>query len=199
MPDEPDNDRNGAGNLRNDDGMSPSSLEAWFMREVWPLEAILMQYLRQNWRDQSAAVDLLHDVYVQVYEAASRQVPENPKAFVLTTARNLLIDRVRSSNVVPIDALADFESIQAAIDAPGPEQVAIARDELRRLEGAIAQLPPRCRQVVLLRRVEGLSRREIASRLSISEDTVSVHLKNGMSALADLFYGRPRDKGALFP
>lgn len=47
------------------------------MREVWPLEAILMQYLRQNWRDQSAAEDLLHDVYVQVYQAASKELPEN--------------------------------------------------------------------------------------------------------------------------
>lgn len=169
------------------------------MREVWPLEAILMQYLRRNWRDQNAAEDLLHDVYVQVYEAAGKQVPENPKAFVLTTARNLLISRVRHSNVVPIEALADFEAIQTAIDAPNAEQVAIARDELRKLEAALAQLPPRCRQVVIMRRVEGLSRREIASRLGITEDTVSVHLKNGMSTLADRFYGRPTDAGVSAP
>lgn len=166
------------------------------MREVWPLEAILMQYLRQNWRDQSAAEDLLHDVYVQVYDAASRQIPENAKAFVLTTARNLLISRVRHSNVVPIEALADFEAIQTAIDAPSPEQIVIARDELRRLETAMAQLPPRCRQVVIMRRVEGLSRPEIASRLGITEDTVSAHLKHGMSALADLLYGRATEAGA---
>ena len=195
MPD--GNEHNGASHPHGEDSVSTSSLEDWFMREVWPLEAILMQYLRQNWRDQSAAEDLLHDVYVQVYEAASRQLPDNPKAFVLTTARNLLISRVRHANVVPIEALADFEAIQTAIDAPGPEQTVIAREELRRLEAAIAQLPPRCRQVVMMRRVEGLSRSEIAERLGITEDTVSVHLKRGMSALADLLSGRPADPGEM--
>ncbi len=50
--------------------MTTSALEAWFMREVRPLEATRMQYLRQNFRDASAAEDLLHDVYVRVSEAA---------------------------------------------------------------------------------------------------------------------------------
>ena len=51
-----------------DAGMSTPSLKAWFQREVLPLEANLMMYLRQNWRDQSNIEDLLHDVYVRVYE-----------------------------------------------------------------------------------------------------------------------------------
>jgi len=187
MPDTTEKDCESADSLRS--GGAEIAIEAWFMREVWPLEAILMQYLRQNWRDQSAAEDLLHDVYVRVYEAAKAQIPDHPKAFVFTTARNLLISRVRQRNVVPIEAVADFEAIGFAIDAPGPEQITIARDELRRLENAIDRLPPQCRKVVMMRRVDGLSRPEIAIRLGIAESTVSSYLENGMSVLADVLYG----------
>jgi RNA polymerase sigma-70 factor (ECF subfamily) len=181
--------RDGANKTRDGAGMSLSVLEAWFLREVWPLEAILMQYLRQNWHDQAATQDLLHDVYVRVYEAAREEIPEHPKAFVFTIARNLLISRVRQRNVVPIEAVADFESMGLAIDAPGPEQVTIGRDELRRLEAAIDKLPAQCRKVVLMRRVDGLSRPEIALRLGITESTVSSYLRHAMSVLDTMVFG----------
>ena len=62
---------------------------------VPPLEAALMQFLHHNWRNKSEIADLRQDVYERVCEAALRQRPNNTKAFLFTTARNLLIDRVR--------------------------------------------------------------------------------------------------------
>jgi RNA polymerase sigma factor (sigma-70 family) len=188
MPDLTESDREDANQPHDGVGVSAAALEAWFMREVWPLEANLMQYLRQNWRDQSAAADLLHDVYVRIYEAASAKIPDHPKAFVFTTARNLLISRVRQRNVVPIEAVADFEAMGFAIDAPGPEHITIARDELRRLQSAIDRLPAQCRKVVVMRRIDGLSRSEIAVRLELTELTVAQYLKHGMFVLANALY-----------
>ena len=76
----------------------------------------------------------------------------------------------------------------------GPERTALARDELRRLQTALDRLPDRPRQAVVMRRVEGLTGREIAARMGISEAAVSKHIDAGIRALANLLYGEPADK-----
>jgi RNA polymerase sigma-70 factor (ECF subfamily) len=177
-----------------DAGTGTSGLKAWFVREVLPLEAMLTQFLRHNWRDQSDIEDLLHDIYARVYDAARRQLPDNPKAFVFTTARNLLSNRIRERAVIPIEAVSDLDALNFAIETPGPERSVIARDELRHLSAAIEKLPPRGREVVMMRRVEGLSRTEIAQRMGISEEAVSVHLSRAMDALAAILLGEPSEK-----
>ena len=156
-----------------------------------PLKSALMHYLQHNWRDTSEISDLRQEVYARVFEAACHQIPERPKQFVFATARNLLIDRVRQAQIVPIEAVADFETLEIAKDTPGPDRSLIARDELRRLQIALDRLPPRCREAVLLRKLDGLSIREIAQRMSIAEKTVKGHLTEGLRALADMRYGEP--------
>lgn len=175
-------------------GMGSPEVKAWFLREVLPLESLLMQFLRHNWKEQGDVEDILHDVYIRVYEAASRQIPDQTKPFVFTTARNLLISRVRKRQVIPIEAVADLDALGIAMDSPGPDRSAIARDELRRLQQAIDKLPPRLREALILRRVEGLSRGEIALRMNVSEASVSAYLMDGMYALADLLYAAPGEK-----
>jgi RNA polymerase sigma factor (sigma-70 family) len=170
-------------------------VRAWFVREVIPLEPALTHFLQSNWRNRSDIADLRQEVYVRVLEAARAQVPEHTQKFVFTTARNLLIDRVRRDQVVPIEAAADIDLLEFSRDVPGPERSAIARDDLRRLQSALEQLPPRCRQAVVLRKVEGLSLREIAERMGISERTVKAHLGDGMRSLADLRFGEPAIPG----
>jgi RNA polymerase sigma-70 factor (ECF subfamily) len=169
--------------------MAASDVKQWFVREVLPLEAMLMHFLHQNWRNKAEIEDLRLDVYAQVLEAAKNEIPEKAKAFLITTARNLLIDRIRHNQVVPIDAVNDLDELNIAFDQPGPDRTAIARDVLRRLQAAIEMLPPRAREAVLLRRVEGLSRREIAERMGVSENTVSDHITAGMRTLADIYLG----------
>jgi RNA polymerase sigma factor (sigma-70 family) len=181
---------------RPDAGKSVSDVEAWFIREILPLEVMLMRFLEQNWRNKSELEDIRQDVYTRLIEAADGGIPEHTKAFVLTTARNLLIDRVRREQVVPIEAMADLEGLGLATDAPPPDRTVIARDALRRVQAALEKLPPRCREVVLLRRVEGFSRQEIAKRMGISERTVDAHMINGMYALADLLLDNSSDMGA---
>jgi RNA polymerase sigma factor (sigma-70 family) len=164
-------------------------VKAWFGREILPLEASLMQYLEHNWRNASDISDLRQEVYVRIYEAALRKFPEKPRQYLFATARNILIKRVQHERVVPIEAVADLEALNLAGDAPDVERIILAGEELRRLQAALDRLPPRARETILLSRIEGLSRGEIASRMGIGEASVSQYLSQGIRALVDILYG----------
>src|SRR5580692_11050024 len=106
-------------------GMGAPEAKAWFVREVLPLEAMLMQFLRHNWRNESDITDIRQDVYERVYEAACQEIPQSAKACVFSTARNLLIDRVRRERIVPIEAAGDFETLEMRSDEPAPDRKTI--------------------------------------------------------------------------
>ncbi len=174
-------------------GMTLPGLADWFIREVFPLEAALMQYLHHNWRNESDLGDLRQEVYLRLYEAAQVSRPDPVRPFLFKIARNLLINRVRRSQIVPIDAVADMEALDVATTAPGPDRTLIARDELRSLQSAIDRLPTRCREAVVLARIEGLSGRQIAIRMNVTESAVSHYLDRGLRALVEMLYGEPPD------
>lgn len=153
---------------------------------------MLDRYLRRSWRDQWEVPDLRQDAYLRVYEAALRERPFNPKHFLFQVARNLMIDRSRRKNVVSFDSFADFDGIEADGDKPDVEQSMAARQEARLLRAAIGELPPRCREVVTLRKIEGHSQREVARKMGITEDTVERHVANGIRHLRKLLHpGQP--------
>jgi len=186
-----DTDRDGTGSTGAGISMTPAEVNDWFVREVLPLEAELTRFLQQNWRNRSDIDDLCQDIYVRAYEGAKQGTPKSARAFVFTIARNLLIDRVRNAQIVPIDSIADLESLTVASDLPLPDQRVAARQELRRLQAALDQLPPRCREAVVLKKIQGLSVREVAERMGVSVKTVDRHLSEGACYLADFLYGEP--------
>ena len=127
MNERPDINRDSADPRPAGVAVSAPDVKQWFIREVLPLEAALMQYLQHNWRNKSEIADIQQVIYLRVFRAAQENgLPERPKQFVFATARNLLINRVRDENVVPIDAVADLEALEAAAETPGPDRVAQA-------------------------------------------------------------------------
>lgn len=163
--------------------MNPSQAEEWFVTEVLPLERTLERFLRRNWRAEDDIADLRQEVYARVFVASSGGRPESTLAFVLSTARNLLIDRARRARIVSIETFADIDAVEIA-EHFSTERFLLARSELRLLQAALNLLPARCREVIELRKIEGLSQKEVANRMGITEDTVERQVSKGVRSLA---------------
>lgn len=165
------------------------SIDEWFSREVLPLEPALMRYLRRNWRNEDDLPDLRQELYVKLYDAARNSLPDQTQAFVFAAARNLLINRVRRERIVSFELVADLDDLNVSMDTLTPERRVSASEQLQRLQTGLERLPQRCRDVVKLRRIEGLSQKETAERLGISVRTVEKQMMYGMRALIDYMLG----------
>ena len=166
-----------------------TALDQWFAAEILPHEGVLVRYLTRVWPNSADVLDLRQDIYVRVYESARSTLPTSPKAFLFATARNLMTDRIRHSRVVFIDSTQDYESLNVLVDEISPERRLSARQELRNLARAFDSLSEKCRNVVWLRRVEGLSQRETARRLELNEGAVESQLARGLRVLALAVFG----------
>jgi RNA polymerase sigma factor (sigma-70 family) len=169
------------------------SLEAWFQREILPCEAALVRFLSRKWARREDVQDIRHDIYIRVLESAEQSRPSQPRAFLFSVARNILIDRARRDRIVSIDLLEDLDALNVLIDNVSPERQASGRQQLQRLSKLFDRMPLRCREVVWMRRVEGLTQKEVAQRLGIADATVEKHLFRGLRLLADALYGGAHD------
>src|SRR3546814_5703694 len=94
-----------------------------------------------------------------------------------------MLQRIRRNRIVRIDHLTDAQALALEDDAPGPDRHVAARRELARVRRMIDDLPPRCREIFELRRVEGVSQREIAERLDLPEHTVEQQAIRGLKLI----------------
>src|SRR3546814_5191361 len=75
-------------------------LDDWFAREILVHEAALMRYLLRWWPHRDDVPDLRQEIYIRIYEAAAKALPQQPKSLLFTAARNLMADRWRRNRVV---------------------------------------------------------------------------------------------------
>lgn len=172
--------------LRSDD--SPNA--RWFDDEVRPHEAELRSYLRGKFSAHLDIDDLIQETYARLLQAREQTQLRSTRGYLFTTARNVALDAFRRRRVVVIDGVAELDLLPVLEDRPGIAD-AVARDqELQLLAEAIQALPQRCREVITLRKLHGLSHREIAQRLGITENTVNAQVAIGVLRLRDLLHAR---------
>jgi RNA polymerase sigma factor (sigma-70 family) len=157
----------------------------WIAAHVLPWEAELRGWLRQRLGQLVGceADDIVQEAYTRIWAADLAPV-RNGRAYLYATVRHLLSEYLRRSRIVPIELLGEIESLNLISEEPGPDRRVAARQELERLQSIVAQLPARCRRAFELRKFEGLTHREVAQRMGLSEKTVENHLTRALACIA---------------
>ncbi len=167
---------------------SPDDRSLWLAVHVLPHERSLRDWLaRFAFLDEDRVDDLVQETYAVLAMRAEVASIRSPRAYAFQVAKSILLQELRRSRVVAIGSVADLEALDYAADLPSPEQHAIGRDELARVARAIAAMPRQTRRAFQLRRVEGLSQREVATMLGLSENTVEKHIVRGIKLLMQQF------------
>jgi RNA polymerase sigma factor (sigma-70 family) len=159
----------------------------WLARHILPHEAALRAWL---WNKVSPGVDVddvVQETYAILAARADIDGVRNPKAYAYQVAHSVILQHVRRSQFVPIRAVADLGALDAVVEDPSPEQAVLDRQELGRVHQVIDAMPRQTRQAFVLRRVEGLSQKEIARRMKLSERTVEKHIARGVKLLSAVF------------
>jgi RNA polymerase sigma-70 factor (ECF subfamily) len=159
----------------------------WFASEVQPHEAALRAYLRSQFSSLTDPDDVVQETYVRLLRARERGPIESPRGLLFATARNAARDLLRRRTTAQTFPITETDESSVFDPAPGAAETASRRQETDLLAAAIAELPPRCREILVLRKFENLSHREIARRLGITEHTVEAQLTKALHRCAEFF------------
>jgi len=160
--------------------MPPTEQARWFSEHVQPYEPALRAYLSKRFPSLPDHDDLVQETYTRLLRAKENGRLTYAKAFLFTAARNAAIDLFRRRRSSAVESLVEFEELPVLEEVPGVGDSIDRQQRLEALIEALAALPERCRQVMMLRYIDGLAYKEIGERLGISPETVKVHMIKGV-------------------
>lgn len=144
----------------------------WLVDEVLPYREDLRKWLNVRFPVIRDVDDILQEVFSKIMKAHQSGPIVNPKAYIFVVARNLALNQIRHLNLERPRGSLELDPLSIVDQVNTPPEALIQNEEIQCLVEAIQSLPKRCRQVMTLRKIYGLSQREVAKRLGISENTV---------------------------
>lgn len=158
------------------------------MAEVSALQLKLRRLLKSRGRSPHDIDDLMQEAFLRLQVYCRENKVQNEEAFLVTTVLNLSAEQGRRASRVHLST-ADDDLINIMDPAPDVQEILAGQQRLRRLMLGLQRLPPRCREVFLLNRSEGLSYIQIADQLGISLSMVEKHIARAAFFLRDWMVG----------
>lgn len=141
--------------------------------------------------------DIVQETYVKICQMDKRETVQQPKPFLMKTAKNLAYDYLKKAETRLADGV-DFESEFDANTLPYDQvfESTASSEEFAHFCEAVRELPVQCRRVFVLKKVYGYSQKEIAKEINLSESTVEKHIAVGFKRCASYMLGFGQSKSA---
>lgn len=157
----------------------------WLAQHILPHEPCLRAWLARRRVVELEIDDIVQEAYARLASMDNVEGVRNPRAYLLQTAHSIICTHLRRAQVVSIRAVDDTELSRFECQDASPESTVCDRDELRRIGDIVAGFPKQVAAVFILRRIEGLSQRDTAKRLNLSESSVEKNMAKGIRLFMD--------------
>jgi len=168
-------------------------IDRWFIEEVLPHERQLLGMARRFCSDPDDARDLVQDVFARMLGTEGWSAITSPRAFMMRMLRNLAVERMRRAKIVDFRQFVDADHLNLPDDAPDPHRIVEGHEALSDFREALDQLPERCRDVFVRRRIEEQAPREIAAELGLSLSTLEKRLARSIELITRALEPRRRE------
>lgn len=162
----------------------------WFADEVQPHGSSLEAYLRGAFPAVRDTQDVVQESFLRLWKLRAAQPIHSARAFLFKVARNIALDSLRHASRSPVSAVPDLTTLPVVEEAADVSAAVCRREEVALLVDALEALPPRCREIVMLRKFQNLPQKEVAARLGITEATVQEQVYRGLRRLEQLLTRR---------
>ncbi|MBI5380601.1 MAG: sigma-70 family RNA polymerase sigma factor [Opitutae bacterium] len=162
----------------------------WFTKEVQPYGAELKAYLRGAFPAVRDVDDVVQESYVRIWKARAAHPIRSARAFLFQVARHVALNLVDRQRISPVFTVGDLAALPVIEDKPGVAESTEQQERLAFLVEALATLPPRCREITILRKLKGMPQKEVAELLGISERTVEEQVARGVRRCEDFLRKR---------
>jgi RNA polymerase sigma factor (sigma-70 family) len=152
----------------------------WFAENVQPHERDLRAFLHRRFPSLRDIDDLVQETYARLFDGGKAGEITEPRAYLFATARNAALDLLRKKHEVLVEDIEETRRPNVVEERPDSAESASRSQEHSLILEAIQALPSRCRDVLTLRKIHGLSYRDVATRLGITESTVNAQLAIGV-------------------
>lgn len=159
----------------------------WFATEVQPHRPALRAWLLARFPTLPDVDDIVQESLSRLVQAREVSPIRSARALLFTTARNLALDAVRRQRVVAFESMEATTDPSVFTDRDDVVANVSKQQELELLTKAIQSLPDRVRQIFTLRTAYGLTQKQIAEKLGVSESTVEKQMAGGIRRCAQFF------------
>ena len=157
------------------DDEGTSVLDAFAAHQV-PLKRFIARFMRNT----SDVEDIAQETFLCAFSVEQGRPIDQPKSFLYRIAKHIALNQLKRKSRQIACYIEDTDASDVMPLAGSAEEEVIAGQTLALHCDAVASLPPQCRQAYLLRKVHGLSHKEIAEHLGIAVSTVEKHLIKGV-------------------